>query len=152
MAKTKGEETKTEPTWGEHKPKAQPTQQPRWPVPHHYRGKLSQNLDRMRKDGVIKDMGTRKPVNTIKNLGHTVKKAQGRSRRKENSNPIDEDTKMMRLHVKTSTKVCQELNNAESTVYFSELQARRLSKPQWQAQDEKAFLRTHDFGGNNIQH
>ena len=121
MAKTKGKETKMEPTWGEHEPRAQPTQPPRWPVPHHYRGKLSQNLERMKKEGVIKDMGTREPVNAINNLCHTDKNAQGRSRRKENATPTDEDTKMTRLHVKTAAKVRQELNNAESTAYFSKL-------------------------------
>ena len=45
----------------------------------HYRRKLSQNLDRMRKERVIKDMGTRQPVKAINNLGNTEENAQRRS-------------------------------------------------------------------------
>ena len=64
----------------------------------HYRRKLSQNLDRMRKERVIKDMGTRQPVKAINNFINTEENAQRRSRRKENATPIDQDTKMTRPH------------------------------------------------------
>ena len=58
----------------EHEPGFRRIQPPRRWVPYHYREQLSQHLDLMRKEGIIKDVDPKEPVNAILNLVITNKK------------------------------------------------------------------------------
>ena len=85
---------KTDPIKFEFEKNFKPIQPHRRGIPYHYRDRLSQHLDMMRKEGAMEDVHPREVVNCTMNLVITDKKAAGHIRMNVDATPINQGIKM----------------------------------------------------------
>ena len=85
---------KTDPIKFEFEKNFKPIQPHRRGIPYHYRDRLSQHLDMMRKEGAMEDVHPREVVNCTMNLVITDKKAAGQIRMNVDATPINQGIKM----------------------------------------------------------
>ena len=95
-----------------------PTQPPRYPVPFHYKDRLSTHLDKLRREGVIEDVDPSQPIDCVLNIAISEKKTAGSIRMNIDDRPLNLGAKHTKYHVVTPQEVRHQL---EGSRVFTEL-------------------------------
>lgn len=95
-----------------------PTQPPRYPVPFHYRERVTAHLKKLKSEGIIEDVDPAEPTDCILNLAISEKKTAGAIRMNIDARPINIGAKHTKYHVTTPQEVRHELEDA---TVFTEL-------------------------------
>ena len=94
-----------------------PVQPARYPVPHHYRERLSNHLGKLRNEGVIEDVNPAEPIDCILNIAISEKK-NSQIRMNIDARPINVGAKHTKYHVPTPQEIRHQLEGAK---VFTEL-------------------------------
>ena len=95
-----------------------PAQPPRYPIPYHYRDRVSSHLDKLRSEGVIEDVNPSEPIDIILNTTISEKKTAREIRMNIDARPLNLGAKHTKYHITTPQEIRHELNGAS---VFSEI-------------------------------
>ena len=109
---------KTRPVKLQYEEGFKPVQPPRYPVPFHYRERLSAHLEKLRTENIIEDVDPAEPVDCILNVTISDKKTPNEIRMNIDARPINQGAKHTKYHVPTPQEVRHEL---EGATIFTEL-------------------------------
>ena len=109
---------KTRPITLQYDEGFKPIQPPRYPVPYHYRERLTNHLEKLKAEGVIEDVEPSEPIDCVLNVAISEKKTKGMIRMNIDARPLNVGAKHTKYHVTTPQEIRHQLEGAK---VFSEI-------------------------------
>ena len=95
-----------------------PSQPPRYPVPYHYRERLSAHLSKLKAEDIIEDVDPAERIDCVLNVTISDKKTLNEIRMNIDARPINLGAKHTKYHITTPQEIRHELDGA---TIFTEL-------------------------------